>query len=419
MRHRNAVSRRAVVRSVGLTLAGSAIAGSVKAADRNRPAQYRWDLTPVRDAERRDELSALVGDVGPLTESHPAFAYETDAERDDHGVDFEALKLYRERNYQEYDESSGRSLGRFVEAFDNDRFEEAKTERFRYARRDAPKEWDREAWLNADDFGTSLDYAHSLLISIDNAVAGRRFGAKTAILREAYRRYHPTYDVLAWSFTMDNGHDDNTITPTGDDGTQVGLVYSPQADELRAFTLTATGFAEDGSLQMHPLIEEWSVTDDPDAEADRGPDSLHHPLLFHTEGWNRQSIAFGPAKTAVVELVNHIGCDPVPQHFDREGRIGLTTGFATVLTRTLLEYNRHDDVEFEWFRNLAGVMELARDRGGNYVFDIAPGSDGYGGLFDGNFAVYEVAYDYVPGLVHADAARELDRFGQVYGGLER
>jgi hypothetical protein len=60
-------------------------------------------------------------------------------------------------------------------------------------------------------------------------------------------------------------------------------------------------------------------------------------------------------------------------------------------------------------------MEYARDRGGNYVFDVAPDSDGYEGVFDGNFAVYEVGYEYVVELVARDADRTFDRFGEVYG----
>lgn len=415
-------TRRQVLATAGVAVAGgvgSATAGRASAqssdSDLTRPAEYRWDLRPERDEERRSELEEYVETAGSLVEDHPAFGYSTDTDRDDHGVDFEALKLYRERNYEQYRESADGPLDRFVEAFDDDSFETAKTDEFVYAREDAPKEWDAEAWRNADSFGESLDYAHSVLISIDYQVEGLRYGAFTAMLREAYRRYHPTYEPLAWSFTMDVGPNDHEKNPAGDDGKEVGLVYSPAEDELRAFALDADHELSQGSSwQLHPKIEEWPVVADPTTSVRSEPSALDHPLLLHTESWNRQAVDFRTAKARAVEMVNHVGCDPVGPHFDRKGRIALTTGFTAQLTRTLLKYNR-SDADFEYLRNLASVMELARDRGGNYVFDVAPESDGYGGVFDGNFAVYEMAYDYVVDLVARDGDRKFDEFGEAYG----
>lgn len=415
-------SRRQFLTTAGAVFAGgirlgSAQPGAAQSSDseRTRPAEYRWDLVPEHNHGRRAELEEYVDDLGPLIEDHPAFEYATDRDRDDHGIDFEALKLFRATNYAQYDAVTEPSFDQFVEAFNDDSFEAAKTTRFLAARVDAPREWDREAWRNADSFGESLDYAHSLLISIDNELVGNRTNSFTATLREAYRRYHPTYEPLAWSFTMDIGPRDGEQVSTGDDGKEVGLVYSAEADELRAFALGVDPeFAQGNSRQLHPRIEEWSVVANPSVWEPTEPSRLDHPLLFHTEGWNRQGLGFAAAKARVTEMVNHVATDPVGAHLDRDGRIVLTTGFAVQLTRTLLEYNQRD-VEFMHIWNLATVMELARARGGNYVFDVAPESNGYDGSFDGNFAVYEIAYDSVMNLVNRDGSRRLDRFGEVYG----
>lgn len=416
--------RRRFLAATGAALAGgvglaSAPVGAAQSSDGEvaRPAEYRWDLVPERDDDRRSELQAYVDDVGPVVEDHPAFGYSTDADRDDHGVDFEALKLYRERNFEEYNEGDGDArFDQFVAAFDNEiLFEESKTDDFIYTSENAPREWDAEAWRNADSFGESLDYAHGLLLAMDFNTEGYRYGGLTAILREAYRRHHPTYEPLAWSFTMDVGPDDHEKDPSGDDGEEVGLVYCFEEDELRAFGVdTNTDLSTDDSWQLHPPIEEWPAVAEPSVSERNEPSERDHPLLFHTAGWNRQGLGFRTAKARAVEMINHIGCDGVGPHFQREGRVALTTGLVTQLTRTLLEYNRRN-VEFEYLWNLASLMEYARDRGGNYVFDVAPDSDGYEGVFDGNFAVYEVGYEYVVELVARDADRTFDRFGEVYG----
>lgn len=409
-------SRRRFLAATGAALAGgvglASATTSAQSSDTGvtRPAEYRWDLRPARDEERRTELGEYVDDVGPLVEDHPAFAYSTEDGRDDHGVDFEALKLYRERNFAEYDEADSAPLDDFVAAFDDeDLFETAKTDEFLRESEDDPAEWDAEAWRNADSFGESLDYAHGLLLSMDYNTQGYRHGGLTAVLREAYRRHHPTYEPLAWSFTMDVGPDDHEKNPSGDDGEEIGLVYSPEDEELRTFAVdTAT------PLGIHDRIEEWPVTADPTVSKQNEPSERDHPLLFPTVGWNRQGLGFHKAKARAVEMINHVGCDGVGPHFDREGRVALTTGLVAQVTRTLLEYNRRN-AEFDHLWNLASVMEYARDRGGNYVFDVAPESDGYGGVFDGNFAVYEVGYDYVVDLVARDAKREFDEFGDAYG----
>lgn len=66
----------------------------------DRPANYRWDLHPGRNDDLRDRLSKYVEDsVGGVVQKHPAFEYSTESERDDHEVDFEALKLYRDSNF--------------------------------------------------------------------------------------------------------------------------------------------------------------------------------------------------------------------------------------------------------------------------------------------------------------------------------
>ncbi|MBP1987145.1 hypothetical protein [Halolamina salifodinae] len=406
-------SRRRFLGSIGAGIAvlgglRSAV-GTARGADPVRPAEYRWDLHPEREEARRSTLSEYVDDVGPLVEEHPAFEYDTERAGDDHGIDFAALDLFRERNYEQYAEQW--QMDRIVEAFDDpDAFETAKTERFYAAREDAPRNWDQEAWRNADSFGESLDYAHSLLISIDHNLRDSRFGSFTAMLREAYRRYHPAYEPLAWTFRMDTD-----IFATSRAKGWVGLVYSSTADELRAFVLQPDRrIGTGGSRQLHPRIENWPVTDDPDG--DRGymsPNNLAHPLLFHTEGWSRRW-SFPTAKTRATQMVSHIATDPVRSHYDREGRVEITTGFLTQLTRTLLTYN-DNDAEFAHLRQLSKVMELARELGGSYVVDLPPGSDGYDGVFGGDFAVYEVGYDYVLDLVARDGERQFDTFGETYG----
>ena len=406
-------TRRRFLGSVGAGIAAlgglrSAI-GTVRGAEPVRPAEYRWDLQPERDEERRRELSEYVDGVGPLIEDHPAFAYGTERAGDDHGVDFAALDLFRERNYERYAEEW--QMDRIVEAFDDGAFETAKTEEFYPAREDAPRSWDAEAWRNADGFGESLDYAHSLLVSIDRNLVDYRFGAFTAMLREAYRRYHPTYEPLAWTFRMDTD-----IFATRRAQGWIGLVYSPTADELRAFVLQPNhNLSTDGSWELHPPIENWPVTASTDNESDElyDPADLSHPLLFHTEGWSR-GWGFTTAKTRATEMVSHIATDPVRSHYDREGRVEITTGLLTQLTRTLRSYN-DNDAEFDHLRQLANVMELARERGGHYVVDLPSGNADYDGVFDGEFAIYEVGYDYVLDLVARDGDREFDGFGETYG----
>ena len=397
----------AAVSSVGLA------ATSTVTTARTRPAEYRWELTPQKDQQRRQELGNYVDTVDPLVTDHPAFGYSTETNRDDHAIDFPALRLYRERNFDYYERFTDPSMDGFVEAIDNDRFQDAKTNLFWRVREGAPREWSREAWRTADSFRESLDYAHSLLMGLDNSTVGNRRRELTALIREAYRRYHPTYDVVAWSFTMDAGVQVDCIS--GCSATDVGLIYSPQADELRAFVLEHNpDFVEDNSAQWHPLIEEWSVTDRDGGE----PNSMDHPALFHTTDWNRQRLSFETAKSLAVEMINHIATNETRQHNERDGTVALTTGLTTKLTRTILDYNQRDDADFGYLWDFANVIELARERGGAYVFDVAPEGDGYDGVFQGNFAVYEVAYDYIPEMVHRDGRRRLDNFGQMYGGLE-
>lgn len=406
-------SRRRFLTGLGGAVTGlSGLRSTVdtaRAAEPTRPAEYRWDLRPERDEERRNELSEYVDEVRPLVEDHPAFAYGTDRSDDDHGIDFAALNLFRERNFEQYAESV--DVKEFVEAFDDDSYEDAKTDQFFYMASDGPREWDARAWREADSFGESLDYAHGLLLSLDYAIEGRRFGSFTAVLREAYQRYHPTYEPLAWTFRMDS----EIRTRQRAEG-WIGLVYSPTDDELRTFGFeTSSWFGSDETRGLHTPIEDWAPIADPDGDPSgyRNPNALSHPLLFHTEGWTR-GWSFPAAKTRAVEMVSHIASDPVRAHHDREGRVAITTGLLAQLTRTLLTYN-DNGAEFAHLRQLANVMELVRDRGGSYVVDAVPEGSGYGGVFEGGFAVYEVGYDYVPGLVSRDAERQFDEFGDVYG----
>lgn len=407
------VSRRRVLGSVSAGIAGFAgmrsTVGTARGADPVRPAEYRWDLHPERDEARRSTLSEYVDDIDPLVEDHPAFEYGTERAGDDHGIDFAALDLFRAQNYEEYARSV--DAEEFVEAFDDDSHQEAKTEQFFRMDKDGPSEWDAQAWREADSFGESLDYAHGLLLSLDYAIVGRRFGSFTAILREAYTRYHPTYEPLAWTLRMDS-----EISAARDTAGWVGLVYSPTEDELRTFGFEGSRwFGSDRTRGLHTSIEEWSPVADPDGDASGyiNPNELSHPLLFHTEGWSR-GWRFPTAKRRAVEMVSHIATDPVQSHYDREGRVEITTGLLTQLTRTLLTYN-DNDAEFTHLHQLAKVMELARERGGRYVVDLSPGSDGYDGVFDGQFAVYEVGYDYVLDLVARDGERQFDAFGETYG----
>ena len=388
----------------------------------DRPDNFRWDMVPGRNDQLREELGQYVeGDVGGLVEDHPAFEYSTDSERDDVEVDFEALKLYRDSNFDIMAQNTafeevgpGLSAEEYVEAFVNeDMHRVAKTEVFRSHDSDAPETYDAEAWLTADTVEESLDLGHSF---IGSAVPQQRVGPaeQGAILREAYKRYHD-FDVLAWETHMgfDTGYDDR-IT---------GLMYSPDDDKVRAHDVSPPievgQQAEDGGLtrKWHSEIQEWNVFDD--------GGELFHPLLFHTDEWNRQKPGFRNAKNWATTTVSNIANNtPYGQlaeaaghtDFDEIGNIAPTTGLTRQLTRTMLGYNENDaDFQDLWdFANISNTLLLGD---GNYIIDTATDEGNYNGVFDGEIAVYEVEDDSVVDEVWEDQAGEYDNFGEKYGDL--
>ncbi|MDL0140467.1 twin-arginine translocation signal domain-containing protein [Halobacterium salinarum] len=296
----------------------------------DRPANYRWDLRPGRNDELRSRLSQYVdAEVGGVVEDHPAFDYSTDSDRDDHTVDFEALKLYRDSNFDIMAQSQSMTpLERIIDAFVEDGlYEDAKGEEFYNNDVNAPQSYDVEGWLNADTVEDSLDYGHSLLVSIAYN-EGQHFSMdqQAMALREAYKRHHD-FDVLAWEVPMEMG----SLT--------TGMMYSPDDDTVRTLNMGDTAWQTETSRQLHAPIDDWEVTQDGAGQ--------HHPILFHTDEWGRQGIGFEEAKTRANGMVFGIGADEQYKFSkimdtDATGladNITMTTGATEQLTRTMLDYN--------------------------------------------------------------------------------
>jgi hypothetical protein len=379
--------------------------------DIDRPDNYRWDMQPGRNEELRNELGQYVaGGVGPVVETHPAFEYSTDSERDDHTVDFEALKLFRDAQYDILRENNPSTpWEHYVEAFVNDDIEqEAKTDGFMRYDVDDPHSYTSEAWLNADSFEQSLDLAHGLLASmIPLRTAG--LAEQAAILREVYQR-HQDYDApLAWETNMGvsigDGYDDK-IT---------GLMYTPEDDKMRAFDWAAGDRVRtEESRRWHGEIQEWPIFNE--------DNDTFHPLLFHTDEWNRQNPGFMAAKDEAVATITGIGTN---EYLDFKNNadgivnnITITTSALKQLTRSLLEYNEaaSDVADFSDVRDLANfaVGQYIQDPSINGVLDTA-GPDGeYDQYFEGGFSFYEVADENIVKAVRQDRNGQYDNFGQSY-----
>jgi hypothetical protein len=386
--------------------------------DVDRPANYRWDMQPGRNEELRSELGQYVdGAVGPVVEDHPAFEYSTDSERDDHTVDFEALKLFRDAEYDIRKENNTRAIPyeHYVEAFVNDDLEqEAKTNGFKKHDTAAPSNYDVESWLNAETVEDSLDLSHGLIEAMVSQQSVQP-AEQGAILREAYKRHHK-FDVLAWETNMgaSNGSHNARIT---------GLMYSPDDDKIRAHDVSPPqevgtgGTGVEASGKWHSEIQEWDIFNE--------GGELFHPLLFHTDEWNRQNPGFKTAKGEATLAITSIATDLFAGDLlaavdgpetDQEGYFAPTTGLAKQLTRTLLEYNEND-ANFEDVWRVSSVTEKLRLNGGKYVLDAGEDTKQYSGTFDGSFAVYEVEEEKVVDKVWADRAGQYDNFSQSYDEL--
>ena len=383
----------------------------------DRPANYRWDLKPGRNDALRSELGQYInGSVGGLVETHPAFEYSTDSERDDHTVDFEALKLYRDSNFDimAADPNYG-PMEEAVQAFvDDSLYEESKTSGFYNHDANSPTSYDSEAWLNADTVEDSLDLGHNLLVSIAHG-EDLPIVEQAVAIREAYQRHHD-FDVLAWGVPMRDGAQGS------------GMMYSPDDDKVRTFNVGGQWLGEE-SRQFHSEIQDWNVINN-DGGARGNPENFHHPVLFHTDEWDREGISFEDAKDQAVEMVYSIATDTY-NDFNRDAlamndapvdNITMTTGATEQLTRTLLDYNKSGvDSDFLDIRHLANfaVGKYLQNEDLNGVIDtIEAGEDSYAEYFSGGFAFYEVDNEDIVDRVRTDQDHEYDNFGDVYDELE-
>lgn len=383
-----------------------------------RPTNYRWDMKPGRNDALRNELSQYIsGSVGGVVQDHPAFDHATDSERDDHEIDFEALKLYRDSNFDimaadpNYDAPMERAVQAFV---DDSIFEEAKTSNFIQNDDEAPTSYDSESWLNADTLEESLDLGHNFLISL--AYTPREnisIKEQAATIREAYQRHHD-FEVLAWEVPMRDGAQGS------------GMMYSPDDDKVRTFNVGGA-WSGDGESQIHSEIQDWRVISNEDNVGRGGqPENFHHPVLFHTDEWDREGVSFEDAKDFAVGSIFGIANDAHGDYnndaFGITQEITMTTGATEQLTRTLLDYNKSGvDADFEDIRNLANfaVGKYIDDPELNGVIDtVEPGDDNYDEYFGGSFAFYEVEDEEIVDEVRTDQSHEYDNFGEVYDQLE-
>jgi hypothetical protein len=377
--------------------------------DIDRPDNYRWDMQPGRNEELRRELGQYVeGSVGDVVETHPAFEYSTEPEDDDHTVDFEALKLFRDAQFDILKKHNTRGIPfeRSVEAFVNqDIYEDAKTKYFQREEPEDPDRYTRERWLEAETFEESLDLAQGLLRGIILETVGlQRYGIaeQAATLREAYQRHHEFAAPLAW--------ETNRGIQTGHDDWIIGLMHTPADDKIRAFNSFTPG-----SNGWHSEVQEWDVFD-ADGE-------FFHPLLFHTDEWNRQEPGPAEAKMEALATVFAIGTNEFGG-FNRDatgilGNITVTTAGTKQLTRTLLEYNNLD----EGVADFGAIWNLAAFAVGRFIADptlkgvidtVTDPDERYDDYFSGGFAFYEVDNPAVVEAVHRDRDGEYDHFGQRF-----
>lgn len=386
----------------------------------DRPANYRLDMHPQRNEALRERLGQYVeGDVGELVEDHPAFDYSTDSDRDDRGVDFAALELYRDSNFDiRANNHPENPMERMVEAYVNENlFTDAKIGAY-FVQHDvnAPTEYSVEGWLNAETVEESLDYGHMLAMSIVDENGNRTTETVEetgAVIREAYKRHHD-FDVLAWTTRM-GGRTSDTMQP-------VGLLYSPDDDKVRNFNYDGDEGDGETSLQMHCEIQDWSVIQ---GEGPGNKDRFH-PLLFHTERRNNQGTGFEEAKRWNASAITSIASDENTNHMkNTTGVFGnppyaMTTGLQEQVSRTLFEYNTTEESDFQHVWDLANLTVMLEDYHGDgrYVLDTGVKNDDYSGHFTGDVAVYEIADESILDAVWTDQSGEYDNFEQSYDDLQ-
>jgi len=382
----------------------------------DRPANYRWDMKPGRNDALRNELSQYIsGTVGSVTQDHPAFDFSTESERDDHEVDFEALKLYRDSNFDimAADPDTG-PLEEAVEAFvDDSMYEEAKTSAFLRHDVDSPSSYDSEEWLNAETVADSLDLGHNLLVSMNGYGIDLSIEEQAVAIREAYQRHHD-FDVLAWGVPMRDGAQNS------------GMMYSPDDDKVRTFNVGGAWLDE--SRQFHSEIQDWNVINN-DGDAQGNPENFHHPVLFHTDEWDREGITFEDAKNQAVEMIysvatdtyNDFNIDALEMNDGPVHNVTMTTGATEQLTRTLLDYNKSGvNADFSDIQDLANfaIGQYLQNEDLNGVIDTVEPGDDYDEYFGGGFAFYEVEDEEIVDEVRTDQSHEYDNFGEVYDELE-
>jgi hypothetical protein len=375
------------------------------------PANYRWDLESGRNDNIRTELDQYVDDPGSVRQDHPAFDFSTERETDDHTVDFEALRMIRDSNFDIFvnERSHEAPLEDMVEAFvDSSLYSDIKDDIYR-SDTDSPSTYDEDAWLNADTVEESLDLGHNLLITIgldgDTPVSNQ----ETAVtIREAYQRHHD-FDVLAWGVDLDRG------------AISQGMMYSPDDDKIRSFANFGEWYGG-GEAQFHTEIQNWDVIADPDTDAY----DLQHPILFHTDEWDRQGISFEDAKDTAVGMIYTIASEDYTSYGADDPaltqNITMTTGAAEQLTRTMLDYNLSGvNTDFSDIRDLASfaVGKYIENPELNGVIDtVEPEDDEYDEYFGGGFAFYEVDDEDIVDSVRTDQSHEYDHFGEVYDELD-
>jgi hypothetical protein len=213
----------------------------------DRPTNYRWDMHPGRNDQLRAWLNQYVKEpAGDVIQTHPAFEYSTESERDDHEIDFEALKLFRESSFEilSRDPDVENPLEEWVRAFvEEDLYADEKREEFHRNDVNSPTEYSSEAWLNAETVEESLDLGHGLVLTIGDPI---NIPEHAAVMREAYKRYHD-FDVLAWETPNQGG-----VTPSG-------LMYSPDDDTLRCFDHSPSAHSST-SAHLHTPVEKCRLS---------------------------------------------------------------------------------------------------------------------------------------------------------------
>lgn len=390
----------------------------------DRPANYRWDMSPWINTELRNELQQYVeGTTNRVLSSHPAFEYSTEQPEDDHPVDFVGLRMIRDSNFDIMaQEPNTGPMERIVASFvDSDLYTHSKNDGFLRDSENAPASFDTESWQNAETVEESLDYGHSLLVSIAYNEVELPYDEQSVIIREAYTRHH-NFDVLAWSVPMRDG------------SFQAGMMYSPDDDKIRTFNNGGEAWSGSGESQSHAEIQNWRVIEDPNDEARGNPTNYQHPVLFHTDEWDRGGISFEDAKSSALGMVFGIGTERFNDYteYDATGivdDITATTAATEQLTRTILEYNsinEDDRADFERIRDLANfaVGKYIQNPNTRGVIDtVENGGEEYDEYFGGDFAFYEVddedgSNNDIIDAVRSDQAGEYDNFGQVYDELE-